>query len=59
MAWAMSSLRQRWSIRIVKGCPRRYWHHFLTAVVIAANSLTYVDAQRRVGQNNLLKKAIG
>jgi len=44
---------------MVKGLRNKYCLHFLTAVVMAASSLTYVDARRSLGQKGLLKKAIG
>lgn len=46
-------------MRIVKLWPRRYCHHLFTAVVIANNSLTYVEALSIFGLKALLKKAIG
>lgn len=44
---------------MTKWCPRKYWCHFLTTVVIAANSQTYMDEFSSLGQNFLLKKAMG
>lgn len=44
---------------MMKELPNKYCLHFLTAVVMVASSLTYVDARRSLGQNGLLKKAIG
>lgn len=44
---------------MTKGWPKRYWCHFLTAVVIAQSSLTYVKAHRTLGLNSLLKKVMG
>lgn len=46
------------SVRIVKWWLSRYWRHFLTAVVIAASSRTYVDALSNLEQKGMLKKAI-
>jgi len=44
---------------MVKWCPSRYCHHFLTAAVMAASSQTYVDESINLGQNYLLKKEMG
>ena len=46
-------------MRIVKGLPSKYCLHFFTAVVMAASSLTYVEAQKSLEQKGLLKKTIG
>ena len=46
-------------MRIVKGLPGKCCLLVFTAVVMAAGSLTYVDAQKSLEQKGLLKKTIG
>jgi len=57
--WAINSLRLLWSVRMINGCPSKYCLHFLIVVVMVSSSRKQVNACKSLGQNCLLKKAMG